>query len=61
MTILAIVGVYVIPSLITTALVSMAARYIENRTLDRLELTLSFLFWPYFLVALIIRLNSDQD
>ena len=31
---------------------------IENRQLDMPEIVLAFLLWPYFLVALIIRLNS---
>ena len=33
-------------------------RQIENLRLDMPEIVLAFLLWPYFLLALIIRLNS---
>jgi hypothetical protein len=60
-TALLLLGLLIIPGLITVALVSIATRYLENRPLDKLEIVLSLLLWPYFLIALIVHMNSDGD
>ncbi len=49
---------YIVTGSITVALVSIAARYMEKRTLEVPEIALTLLLWPYFLIALIVRLNS---
>ena len=54
---LLIIILWLLFGLVTVALVSLAAHYIENRQLDMPEIVLAFLLWPYFLVALIVRLN----
>jgi hypothetical protein len=53
-----IIVVYVIFGLVTTGLVSLAASATEGRVLSPAEMVLTLLFWPYFLVALIIHLNT---
>ena len=54
---LLIIILWLLFGLVTVALVSLAAHHIENRQLDMPEIVLAFLLWPYFLVALIVRLN----
>ncbi len=56
--ILVIAG-WVTAGLLTTAVTSVAARYIEQRGLSLFEIFISFLFWPYFVLALIVRLNMS--
>jgi mannose/fructose/N-acetylgalactosamine-specific phosphotransferase system component IIC len=60
-TALLILELLIIPGLITTVLVSIAARYIEQQELSKFEFLISFLLWPYFLIALIVHLNTPKE
>ncbi len=53
-----IIVLYIIFGLITTALVSLASSVTEQRMLSMAEIVLTLFFWPYFLVALIIHMNT---
>ncbi len=55
-----LIGLYLVIGLITVVLMSLASRDIENRGLGMAEIVLALLFWPYFLVALSVRLNIDS-
>jgi hypothetical protein len=56
---LLIIVLWLLFGVVTVALVSLAARYMESRQLDMSEIVLVLLFWPYFLLALIVRINGD--
>lgn len=53
-----IISLYILFGVLTTALVSIAAQLMQEDLLSMAEIVLTLLFWPYFLVALIVRLNS---
>ncbi len=53
-----IIFLYILFGLVTTALVSIAAHIMQENLLSMAEIVLTLLFWPYFLVALIVRLNT---
>ncbi len=54
-----IIILYIVFGLITTALVSFESIESQQHTLSVAEIGLILIFWPYFLVALIVHLNGD--
>ncbi len=55
-----IIVLYIIFALVTVALVSLDANATQEHTLSMAEIVLILIFWPYFLVATIIHLNTPN-
>ncbi len=55
-----LIFLYIVFALITVALVSFDANTTQERTLSMAEIVLVLIFWPYFLIALIIHLNTGD-
>ncbi len=55
-----IIVLYIVFALVTVALVSLDAHVTEDRALSMAEIVFVLFFWPYFLVATIIHLNTPD-
>ncbi len=55
-----VITLYILFALVTVALVSLDAHATEDRALSMAEIVFVLIFWPYFLVATIIHLNTHD-
>ncbi len=55
-----IIVLYIVFALVTVALVSLDAHATEDRALSMAEIVFVLFFWPYFLIATIIHLNTPD-